>query len=167
MHRTLDEGAIQRTAEIIVLGPGGAGNREFLQAFCPDLRQGCGDLLLGSLTVHRELVLYCYSIGFGQEFAWDLVGGKILGYIAHFDWFDGASYNACRDLVNDTSSDFTAPFVVAADLGLQPPPVVESAIKLDIALSPSARFLFFQKHKPASVRRVVITLLDLLLEKLE
>ncbi len=167
MQRTEDEGAIQRAAEIIVLGPGGAGSRTFLQAFCPDLRLGREDLLLGSLTIHRELVLYCYGIGYRQSFAWDLVGTRMLGCIAHFDWFDEASYTACRDLVDDTTAAFAAPLVIAADLGQQALPVVEGALKPYTLLSPSARFLFFQSHKPATIRRVVLALLDLLLERVE
>ncbi|HNW59755.1 MAG TPA: hypothetical protein PKI62_08785 [bacterium] len=167
MQRTKDEGGNQRAAEIIVLGPGGAGSRAFLQAICPDLQPGYGDLLLGALSVSRQLVLYCYSVGYRQEFAWDLVGGKMLGYIACFDWFNQESFRQCRDRVDEISSGFSAPFVVAADLGEQPLPVPACVVKPDIPLMPSARFLFFQSHKPASVRRVLITLLDLLLETME
>jgi len=166
MQRQSKESGIQRMAEIVVVGPDGAGKRAFLQAFCPTIHETDTGILLGAMPINSELVLYCYGIGYDRSFAWDLVGRKMLGYVVCFNWFDDQAYAACREMVTFASSSFAAPFVIAADHGLQPLPVPESAVRPHIALSSSARFLFYQGHKPASVRKVVTTLLDLLLEKL-
>jgi len=166
MQRRSEESGIQRMAEIVVVGPEGDGKGAFLHSFCPILHETEAGILLGEMPINRELVLYCYGIGYDCSFAWDLVGRKMLGYLLCFNWFDEEAYAACREMVTFASSSFAAPFVIAADHGLQPLPVPESAVRPHIALSSSARFLFYQGHKPASVRKVVTTLLDLLLEKL-
>jgi len=166
MQRQSKESGIQRMAEIVVVGPDGAGKRAFLQAFCPTIHETDTGILLGAMPINSELVLYCYGIGYDRSFAWDLVGRKMLGYVVCFNWFDDQAYAACREMVTFTSSAFSAPFVVAADLGLQPLPVPESAVRPNVPLSSSARFLFYQSHKAASVRKVAATLLDLLLDKL-
>jgi len=166
MQRRSEESGIQRMAEIVVVGPAGEGKHAFLHSFCPILHETGAGILLGELPINRELVLYCYGIGYDCSFAWDLVGRKMLGYLLCFNWFNEETYAACREMVTFASSSFATPFVVAADHGLQPLPVPESAVRPHIPLSSSARFLFYQGHKPASVRKVVTTLLDLLLEKM-
>lgn len=167
MQRYADECVSSRAGEIIVVSPGGAEKEMFLQAVCANVYSGEKDLLVGILPINRELILYCYGITYDRGFAWDLVGRKMLGYVAVFDWFDDSSYAACREAITFTSASFSAPFVIAANLGLKPPPVPESAIRPNIPLSPHSKFLFFQSHKPATVKKVIITLLDVLLEKLE
>ncbi len=167
MQADADECAIQRVGEIVVVGPASAAKEPFLQAICPERFVANQDVLLGAMPINSELLIYCYGITHGRGFAWDLVGKKMLGYVVMFNWFDDDAYAACREIIDFTTRNFSAPFVVAADYGIRPLPVPESAIRPNIPLSPLSKFLFFQSHKPASVRKVVVTLLDVLLEKLE
>jgi hypothetical protein len=167
MQRSTNENGVQRVGEIVIVGPAGMAKQPFLQALCPQLHTTNQDILLGALPVNSELILYCYGITKGQGFAWDLVGRNMLGYVVLFDWYDESSFAACGEIVDFMAASFSAPFVVAADIGIRPLPVPESAVRPNIPLSPLSRFLFFQSHKPASVRKVVITLLDVLLEKLD
>jgi ABC-type cobalamin/Fe3+-siderophores transport system ATPase subunit len=161
------ESCIQRAAEIVIVGPEGAGKKAFLQAFCSPIYGSDENVVVGSCQISSDLILYCYSVGYTHSFSWDLIGDKMLGYIAIFNWYDELSFAACRETVHFASSHFSAPLIVAADLGLKPLPVPESAVRPFIPLSPSAKFLFFQSHKPASIRKVVVTLIEVLLEKLE
>jgi len=167
MQPLLEAGGIQRVGEIVIVGPPGAAKQPFLSALCPQVEITNQDIILGYLPIHDELMLYCYGISYGQGFAWDLVGRKMLGYIVIFDWFDDTAFAGSKEIVEFTASYFSAPFIIAADLSDRPLPIPESAVRPPIGLSTMSKFMFCRSSKPASVRKVVITLLDMLIEKLE
>ncbi len=167
MNRLREESGVQRVGELVVVGPPGAAKQPFLSALCPRVEIANQDIILGSLPIHEELMVYCYGISYGQGFAWDLVGRKMLGYIVIFDWFDDQSFAGSKEIIEFTSSYFNAPFIIAADIGDRVLPVPECAIRPHIGLSAMTKFMFCRSNKPDSVRKVVVTLLDLLIEKLE
>jgi signal recognition particle receptor subunit beta len=167
IHRLREESGIQRVGEIVVVGPPGAEKQPFLSSLCPHVEITNQDIILGRLPIHDELMLYCYGVSYGQGFAWDLVGRKMLGYVILFDWFDDASFAASKEIIEFTASYFSAPFIIAGDLGDRPHTVPESAVRPYIGLSTMSKFMFCRSSKPASVRKVVATLLDLLIEKLD
>lgn len=162
-----EESDAQRIAEVILLAPQKKELTAMLQAVCPVTREVSPELVLGFLPVNRELTLFCYGVRDPEHFAWELVGRKMLGYVVAFDWGNADSFSAGCRCIDFTAAHFAAPFVVAADHGVQPLPVPESAVRPPIMLSTASRFVFFQSHKAASVRRLFVTLLDMLLEKLE
>jgi uncharacterized protein len=157
----------QRVGEIILIGPPGTDKESFIRAICPHVTLTTQDIILGRLDVSSELVLYFYGIGFHPELgnvAWDLLAKKMLGYIVLFNWFDETSFVNCKTIVDFTTTQFEAPFVVAANVGEQPLPYGEKMRRPEILLSNHARFLFCQSHKPVHARKIVLSLFDLLLE---
>jgi hypothetical protein len=162
-----EESGAQKAAEIVVVGPKGTQLPAVLHALCHDARETDSGLMIAFLPVTSELTLYLYGVSDIERFAWDLVGRKMLGYVVIFDWFNPDTFHECCRFIDLASANFSAPFIVAADHGMQPLPVPENALRPDIALSPLSRFVFFQSHKPASVRKVLVTLMDVLLEKLD
>ncbi len=163
----LSRSATPRIGEILVLGAHGADVEFFLRAFCTTVVVTDQDILLGQMTVSRTLSLYCYGINPSppqKTIAWDLFAKKMLGYIVLCNWFDEASFSDCKKIIAFATRHFDAPFVVAADVGEQTLPYGETLRRPEIVLSAGSRFIFCRKHNVVHVRKVMLGLINLLLE---
>jgi len=161
---------LQKIGELVLVGPPGSAKQSFLNAFCTEVTIADQDILIGRFPINNDLVIYCYAISHDPQtppFAWDLVAKKMIGHIVLFDWADDASFQNAVNILDFTSSHFHSPYIVAADLKDEPYPVPEAAARPFILLSRAGRFMFCRSGKPASVKKTVTALVDLLLEKME
>lgn len=161
---------LQKVGEIVVVGPPGSAKQPFLDAFCSEVTIADQDILIGRFPINSDLIVYCYGISHDQQsppFAWDLIANKMIGYIVIFDWYNETSFNNTKNILDFTTHHFPSPFVIAADLGEKPIPIPEAACKPYILLSNNSRFMFYRSSKSASIKKVVVALLDILLEKID
>jgi hypothetical protein len=161
---------LQKTGELVLVGPPGSAKQAFLNAFCPEVTIADQDILIGRFPINSDLTLYCYAISHDPAvppFAWDLVAKKMIGYIVLFDWNSDASFNSAVQILDFTTAHFNSPYIIAADLKEEPLPVPEAATRPYILMSRAGRFAFCRTGKPASVKKTVAQLIDLLLEKME
>jgi hypothetical protein len=167
MRRPKSENERVKLGEIVLLGPPGSERYSFLSCFCHDLAITESDLLIGRYDVFPEIQLYFYSIGSdATEFAWDLIAQKMLGYIVLFNWHDLSSFEKCKELLDFTTLHISTPLIIAADTGEKPFVTPESIKDHPISLARKSRFIFCKSNHPASVKKVVVALIDLLIETL-
>jgi len=157
-----------RIGEIAVVGPRGVGKKQFLESVCDHVELSDEDVSFGRIAVNEQLVVHFYAIRVGRDtspFALDLVAKKILGYIALFDWYRGESFEEMKSVLDVLTSRYEIPVVVAANLGKGPDPVPPRVLNGDLSIAPDSRFTFCRVGDPGSVRRVVRTLLNLVIDK--
>ncbi len=161
---------LQKVGEMVVVGPPGSDKESFLKSFCTEVTIADQDILIGRFPVTNDLVVYFYGISHYPDaslFAWDLIAKKMLGYIVIFDWNKNNSFQYAKQIIAFTTAHFSCPFIIAADLQNHPSNIPETATKPFIMLSNNCRFMFFRSNKPATVKKVVVTLLDILINKLD
>lgn len=157
-----------RIGEIVVLGPPEVEKGEFISAICEEVDKN-DDIVLGRLQVNDQLILHIYGLDVGADvnnFAWDLVAQKMIGYIVLYNWYDANSLERAKSLVDHLHSEWEAPCIIAADVGETEYPIAKKIFKRGISLSPNTQFTFYRIVDPASVRRIFLTLLDTIIERM-
>ena len=78
-----------RVGEIAVIAAPGQDSRDLIKSICPQVITLDHDISFGQLVIDTHLTLCFYgfddSTPLGQV-EWDLILGKIMGYIFLFDW---------------------------------------------------------------------------------
>lgn len=163
------ETELQHIGEIAIIGPTGSAKYHFIHSLCRKPIITDHDIIFGRFDVNPELSLFLYGIGYEYEqvnFAWDLVANKILGYIVLFDWYNDQSFKVAQNILDFLTAEFDAPITVAADVFDRPFPVQTSIFRPSISLSHQTQFTFCRSNNPASVKKVVVSLLDMLINRL-
>lgn len=161
---------MQKVGEIVIVGPPGSAKDSFLRSFCAEVTIADQDILIGRFPINNDLVVYCYGISHYPDaplFAWDLIAKKMLGYIVIFDWHKPNSFQDAKQIIAFTTTHYNTPFIIAADLQNNESDIPESATKPFILVSSNCRFMFFRSNKPATVKKVVVSLLDMLIDKID
>ena len=93
----------------------------------------------------------------------------MLGYIVIFEWEDLISLESIKPILNNFAETIDAPFVVVANVAdLDHPPIPKMFFQdKGVFLAPNFRFTFGQVNDPASSKRILSLLIDMLLEKVE
>lgn len=157
----------QRVGEILVIGAQGADLSSFLRVFCTSVAVTDEQILIGQVDIAHALSLYCYGIEIQSQrktVAWDLLAKKMLGYIVLCNWFEKTSFSDCKKIIGFTTSRFDAPFIVAANVGEQSLPYGENLRRPEIVLSACSRMIFYRNRNSVHIRKVMLSLVDLLLE---
>lgn len=155
----------QRIGEIIILDQTGEAKIPFINALCSEVKITDHDIVIGRLSVNENLILYLYGVSQPFDFQWELVAPKALGQILLFNWQDEVSFQQCQKILAFMSARYDLPFIIAADVGSGSYPVPEHIFKPNISLSQNSKFTFFSRSRKASMRKVAISLVDLLIEK--
>ncbi len=157
-----------RIAEIMVVRSAASAPVEFIQAICPHIERERTDLVWGQLQATEDLQLFLYGLSIRspfENFAWDLVAHKILGFVLLFDWHHESACQEIKDLIDFILHKSAAPIICVADVGNQPILYREEIYRPPIVLSRRCRFTFCQSSQPATIRRAVVALLDMLLNE--
>jgi hypothetical protein len=160
-----------RIGELMVISPPGRLSEIFITTVCDQLEQK-GDLACyGRMLVNDQLALHLYGVqlnGNIDSVSWDLISPKLLGYIILFDWNEFSSLKKLSTSLDIFSTQFNAPLIIAgcvdnnADIPM-PSPFFETS---GIPIEKETRFSFCNISEPDSCKKVVATLIDILLEKL-
>lgn len=158
-----------RIGEIAILGPGNEEKKLFIQAVCGRLELTNDNITFGRFAINDQLVLHLYGVALqseAQTVAWDLLAKKCLGYIVLFPWQNPGSLDRFKPVLDILATKYEATMVVAAhmpDGNRSVPPVL---FENSIPLTADGKLMFCDARRPASARKVLLALIDSLLEKI-
>lgn len=159
-----------RIGEVAIISPPGDENNIFIETICDKIDYTNGKLCFGRLDINDQLALHFYGINLDkdeQHISWDLISSKILGYVIIFDWNNHNSLEYINDTLDFFFSQFDAPLIVVANTNDVnsipiPPHFYESS---GISVAPATKFFFAEISNPENSKKIVATIIDILLEK--
>lgn len=159
-----------RIAEIAVLAPHAEQRKKFIAAICRHLEVESEQLTVGRLAINDQLVLHLYGLALapeGKAPAWDLLARKLLGYVTLFSWQESESFERIKFSIDQVTSRADAALVVAAQIAGAEPPALQALRDEGLLLNQQGKFTFYQEDDVESMKKVLLTLIDLLLERAE
>jgi hypothetical protein len=155
-----------RIGEIAILGPSHEEKRFFIKAVCHKLELTNDNITFGRLPINDQLVLHLYGLTSPSEVAWDLLARKCLGYIVLFPWQNAESFERLKPVLDQLATRYEATMVVAAYSPNGKPPVPPTLYEEGIAITAEGKFMFCDVRQPASARKILLALIDSLLDKM-
>ena len=162
MNRNINKFDASTIGEIVVIGFKEVSNEAFISAVCNDMQKD-NEVIFGRLPIDSHLTLHIYGLNITGEisnFDLDMVAQKIIGYIILYDWNDLNSLERAKDIVQYLYEKWTAPCLIAANVGNNDFPVSTHVFQNGISLSPSIKFTFFSQSDIDSIKDVYTALLD-------
>ncbi|MDZ7292445.1 MAG: hypothetical protein ONB44_22075 [candidate division KSB1 bacterium] len=158
-----------RIGEIVIAGTGNDEKRLFIQSVCQKLEYANEHIIFGRLAINDQLVLHLYGITIqadSQMVAWDLIAKKMLGYIVLFPWQDADSLERLKPIVDHLAARYDTPMVVAAHITTGRQAIPPALWEQGITLTTQGKFMFCDVRKPESARRILLALIDSLIDKI-
>ena len=160
---------LPRIGEIVVVSCSNSDNWSFLHTICDNYESTDQHAILGQITINDQLFLFLYGINSSknlEEFAWDLIVNKMLGYIILYEWTDSSTFTSTLETIDFLTERIDAPLIVAADIGKEDFPVDISFFNDGITISSHTKFTFCRSDDSNSVKSVIRMLIDMLIEKM-
>jgi signal recognition particle receptor subunit beta len=154
-----------RIGEITVLSTGQEEKKLFIQSVCQKLELVNENIAFGRLPINDQLVLHLYGVALQAEMAWDLLAQKCLGYIVLFPWQDAASFERLKPALDLLAARYEATMVVAAHVSSGTAPVPPALYESGIAVTAEGKFMFCDLRQPAGARKILLALIESLIEK--
>lgn len=157
-----------RIGEIAILGPDHEVRKRFIEAACQQVDLSKEQLTFGRMPIDEQLALYLYGIPLQQndsKISWDLLARKMLGYVVLFSWDHPQSLEPVKAALDELTSRYQVSLVVAANINDGPATVPPALVDKGIAITADAKLTFCNVLQPASVRRVLLDLVNLLINK--
>jgi hypothetical protein len=158
---------MQSIGEIVIVGTTDSAKTRFIQAVCSRVESADKNITFGQLTINDDLLLFLYGIRADNEtaqYAWDLMARKMLGYVVLFDWYKEHSFNTTHRTLEYLTQVTDAPVVIAANVGIGALPLPGRFMKKTMSLSSKGQFVFYSEKSVVSVKKVLLTLIDNLIE---
>jgi hypothetical protein len=158
-----------RIGEIAILGPNTEEKRLFIQSVCQKFELENETITFGRFPINDQLVLHLYGIALyseSQPVAWDLLARKMLGYIVLFPWQDAEAFERLKPVLDLLNTRYEGTMVVAAHVPYGHLPIPLTFYEEGIALTAEGKFMFCDVRQPASVRKILLALIDALIDKM-
>lgn len=155
--------ALMRIGEIAIVSPGLETNRQFIKAVCDEVVLETENLVLGRLQINNQLALHLYGLKLSQNqlnTSWDLVSKKLLGYVVLFNWNQADSFSAIKPFVDALTARYSIPLIVAATLNNGQSAIPEQLINVEFNLAKQSQFTFCKLSEPASIKNVLVALIN-------
>lgn len=160
-----------RIAEIAVVAPHTETRKNFIAAICRELEVNSEQLMVGRLSVNDQLLLHLYGLAAPSETvsssAWDLLARKLLGYIVLFHWQDEGSFQQIKPCLEQITARAATALIIAANVTQADLPALEALRDKNLLLNAHGKLAFYQENDAESIKKVLLTLIDLLLEHAE
>jgi len=154
--------------EIVVVASSNSTHWSFLRSVCDQCEITNQNVVLGQITINQELFLYLYGMnannGVVQNFAWDLLSQKMLGYVVLFDWYDFVTFPKTLQILDYLSERIEVPLVVAADV--KDNAISEKIFERGIPISSTGQFTFCRSADRQSSKNVLRILIDIIIERI-
>ncbi len=157
-----------RIGEIAIVGANAEEERAFVRSIADTVDVQNERLTFGQYHINDQLLLHLYGISLHEDedaISWDLISAKLLGFVVLFRWGDVESFRRCQKLVDTLINRYDAVVVVAGHTEGRIPPL-PAAFDLGIPIDKHGSFIFCNVHDPDSVRKVLIALVDLILDQI-
>lgn len=158
-----------RIGEIAIIGSSMRVKNEFIKIVCDEVVAQGESLIFGRLQINNQLVIHLYGLDYSEREikpSWDLVSQKLLGYVVLFKWDNSHSFAEVKDTVDALTSRYKIPLVVAANIENNASNIPMQLLNVDFNLADSSEFTFYSLSDPNSVKNVLITLLDTVIDKI-
>jgi hypothetical protein len=173
--------------KIVITGPFGAGKTTLIRTISeitvlsterelssegeirPDKAQTTVAMDFGRIGIDSDLVLYLFGTP-GQdrfEFMWEVLGEGMLGYVLMLDNSRPESVTEARTILAAFRRMAPVPFVVAVNRSDGLGPDDEMKVRVDLDLEPSIPIVPCDATDKASVKTVLLALLQAVLESIE
>ncbi len=152
-----------RIGEIAIFSPGLETNRKFVEAVCDEVVLETESLVFGRVQINNQLVLHLYGLKLSDNQpnpSWDLVSKKLLGYVVLFNWNQNESLVAVKPFVDALTARYDIPLIVVATLQNGQHSIPEQIVNVDFGLAKQNQFTFCKLSDPASIKKVLISLID-------
>lgn len=152
-----------RIGEIAVLGPGLNNKYEFIKVICDEVVVKTDKLIFGRLQINEQLIIHLYGLNLDAQKvnpAWDLVSKKLLGYVVLFNWNNPDSYSDAKSIVDTLAARYKIPIVIAANLQNGKSDIPPQLVNAELNLSSQAELMFCRLSDPASIKHVLVTLIN-------
>ncbi|MDZ7263849.1 MAG: hypothetical protein ONB16_04645 [candidate division KSB1 bacterium] len=161
-----------RIGEVAIISHTLTEPETFIRSICGKIEVQNPTTCFGRFDVDDQLGLHLYGVRIDPEsksFFWDIASRKMLGYIFIFNWDDRTMLESIKPLVDHFAQQFEMPIVVVANIADRSvPPIPEKFFQPNgIALAANARFTFGQISAPADAKKVLVLLINMLLERLD
>ncbi len=156
-----------RIAEIAVVGSSAATRGRFIRTVCDETILETESLVFGRLEINEQLAVHVYGLDLADEQAqpgWELVAQKLLGYVVLFDWGRESELETVSRTVDRLCQRYPLPLVITANLPNGHTPIPPKVLQTEFALTDKGVLTFCRLSDPDSVKRVLITLVDTILE---
>ncbi len=160
-----------RIGEVAIISYKSHEKEDFIRSICQKIDIKNKTISFGRFEVNDQLALHLYGVSVDFEnksIFWDLISRKTLGYIIIFAWEDKQALEATKSIIDYFSKNYNGPIIIVANIkDKKDPPIPDKFFQPDgIPLSPSSRFTFAQINDPENARKVMILLINMLIEKL-
>ena len=158
-----------RIGEIAILGPDVDNKQRFIQAVSDSIDIQDNTLTFGRLQINSQLVVHLYGLTIREHklnSSWDLVSKKLLGYIVLFNWNNPESFSDAKSIIEFLTTRYSMPLVIAANLNNSTNLIPRELINFGINIADQEHFTFCKVSEPESIRRVLLLLLNVIIEKL-
>jgi len=158
-----------RIGEIAIVGPQRDIKQAFIRSIADSIEVENGELTFGRYNVNEQLILHLYGITISPEssfISWDIISPKLLGFIALFKWGDANSFRKTQVLVDELFSKFDTEIIVAGHTE-EAFPKIPAAFEFGIPTDKRGALTFCNVHDPRSVKKVLLTLVNHIIDQLE
>jgi len=157
-----------RIGEIAIIGPDNDIKKRFIEAVCTKVDLSNDQLTFGRLPIDDQITLHLYGISMqknNSKVSWDLLARKMLGYVVLFSWNSPQSFELVKTTLDELTHRYEATLVVAADVHDGGFNAHKTLLQEGIAITTDAKLIFCDVEKPESVKHVLLTLVNLLIDK--
>ncbi|MFQ5639769.1 MAG: hypothetical protein ACE5IR_17425 [bacterium] len=158
-----------RIGEIAIVGPDLDSKKKFISAVCDEIVIETKSLIFGRLQINDQLLLHLYGAEIPEKEsnpAWELVSRKLLGYIILFNWNSSESYSSATSTIDSLTDKYNLPLVIAADIKNGQTPVPNELLNAQMSLTEQGQFTFCKLSDPESAKKVLIMLINSVLERM-
>jgi signal recognition particle receptor subunit beta len=157
-----------RIGEIAIIGPDNDIKKRFIEAVCQEVELSNDQLTFGRLPIDDQIMLHLYGISMQKnntKVSWDLLARKMLGYVVLFSWDNPQSFDLVKTTLDELTHRYESTLVVAADVHNGGFTAHRTLLQEGISITTEAKLIFCDVSKPESVKQVLLTLVNLLIDK--
>jgi signal recognition particle receptor subunit beta len=157
-----------RIGEIAIIGPDNDIKKRFIEAVCNKVDLSNDQLTFGRLPIDDQITLHLYGISVeksNNKVSWDLLARKMLGYVVLFSWESPQSFDLVKTTLDELTHRYESTLVVAANIDDGGFTAHKTLLQEGISITNEAKLIFCDVAKPESVKQVLLTLVNLLIDK--
>jgi signal recognition particle receptor subunit beta len=157
---------IVKIGEILIVGSSQINTAAFMKLICTDTVIADEDIIFGQISVNHDLSLFLYGISTKNQigdFHWHMISRKVLGAILLFNWGDQVSLTDTKKRIDYFTSEYNFPIVIAAQSDGYSKKISTTLSHDAISLASKAKFVFYDKSDLISVKNILTTLINIII----
>jgi hypothetical protein len=156
-----------RNAELLLVSSNKHSIQDILKTICKELFEDNDEMIFGFLPIDDQLQLNLYGIEWkenAETYFWEGICRKVLGIIVIFDWQDDFSVSSMKQILHFFETRFEIPIMTASTLNGSIEDLPVQLYRGGLPVTKDSRFTFYNLKTPASVRELIVGLININLE---